>query len=217
MRTQLQLFGLWPFERLLWLDWHGHKVGSDCLAGYGCCQGMMGNKDIIECKSPVRKTQRDGESVQKTEMWKVGVFSFLITFWHNEEPPMYPFSNNGIPRCQYITDILSFIIPFHLGFIFFFSFFFWTMQRVVLINYLEVNFKPQKAKSQYTLHSPKHKNKERQKSRQQAGWEVKAVKEKLGWVTVHDREKTRQWIFRMLFQQAGEVALLNNTLLLCQQ
>lgn len=48
--TQPQLFCLWPFERLLWLDWHGQEVGSHSLVGRGNCQRMMGNKDIFECK-----------------------------------------------------------------------------------------------------------------------------------------------------------------------
>lgn len=42
--------GLWPFGRLLRLDWHGRRVGSDFSLGTGTCHGMMGNKDIIKCK-----------------------------------------------------------------------------------------------------------------------------------------------------------------------
>lgn len=59
MGMPLLHFGLWPFERLLRLDWHGQGVGKDCLLGTGSCQGMMGNKDIIECKLP--KREHEGE------------------------------------------------------------------------------------------------------------------------------------------------------------
>lgn len=52
MGMQLLRPGLWPFERLLRLDWHGLKVGKEQRLAGAASRGMMGNKDIIECKSP---------------------------------------------------------------------------------------------------------------------------------------------------------------------
>lgn len=67
MGTWLQVFGLWPCARLLWLDWHGHKVGTDYLAGTGSCRGMLGNKDITECELPPRRRGQGRERKHKRE------------------------------------------------------------------------------------------------------------------------------------------------------
>ena len=58
---QLANSGLWPFESLPRLDCRGLEASKDCLPCAGKSQGMMGNKDILECKLPQRgETLEDG-------------------------------------------------------------------------------------------------------------------------------------------------------------
>lgn len=42
MGMQLLPSGLWPFKRLLRLDWHGLKAGKDHMLGRGSLQGDDG-------------------------------------------------------------------------------------------------------------------------------------------------------------------------------
>lgn len=97
-----RVFGLWPCDRLLWLDWHGRDVGTDHLAGTGICQGMMGNKDIAECESPPRGRDRGGrESTKDCEEE-----SFMLTQAHPSPTHVFCVSL----RISLIFHLFKFII-----------------------------------------------------------------------------------------------------------
>lgn len=93
-------------------------------------------------------------------------------------------------ECHILLPFYLSLSVYHLLFIHEKGMLSWTMQCAALINCLEASdvLHPETAQGQYTLHIPEHAVRtERQRSQQQAGWEVNKVK--LGWITVHDREK----------------------------
>ena len=56
-----QLFGLWPRDYCVWIGMV-RKLAQIACVGTGSCQGMMGNKDIIECKLSHRGRHRERQS-----------------------------------------------------------------------------------------------------------------------------------------------------------
>lgn len=152
------------------------KLASIVCLVQGSCQGMMGNKDIIECKLSQR--------VHEEERLQKGFFFHSSLWWqHCVVPTMHSLFQTGAPRglqAHFISFFSLLGSHYSLHTVYFFS---WTKQCVVLMWFFQ---RRQRAR---LLCISLHRRQRWQESKQQAGREVNKVKQNQGWVRVRDSEK----------------------------
>ena len=102
--------GLWPCERLLWLDWHGHGFGIDCCAGTGRCQGMIWNKDMIEWKLPMRRRHRGRERKLEGRRQRMRSVPIPHLNVNTSESCIYSKGNIWLFNCVFEFYILRFFL-----------------------------------------------------------------------------------------------------------
>lgn len=180
-----------------WIGMVGKLASIVCLV-QGSCQGMMGNKDIIECKLSQRAHEE--ERLHK-ELF------FNSSFWwqHCVVPTTYSLSQTAVPRG---LRAQLFIPCWVLTILYIPCIFSRTKQCVALMCFF------QRRQRASILYISLQRRQQWQESKQQAGREVNKVKQKQGWVRVRDSEK--DW--DMGLQDVDSlVRLLKNILPLCQR